>query len=233
MENQIFMLHGFMGTGDLHFNNQKEFFKDYMNVIVPDLPGHGSSDVVAASNYFDSTVEWLVKELEHKGPAYLMGLSLGASLAIHTAIKKPELVRGIILTGYSPFIPKYLQEIMEEQYSYFSNIEKNDRDTASYFESVHGEKWLDTLKKVNYIMTYEYPAVSEEQLKKINIPSLVINGSNELYEIEGASYIKSKNSDFDIGIIPGAGHTANIDKPDIYNNIVLDFLNVRNIVSNK
>lgn len=221
---RIYMLHGFMGTGDLHFQTQKEFFSKHYEVITPDLPGHGVSSIEATPNYIENAVEWLVEDLEANGPAFLLGLSLGATLSVHTAIKRPDLVKGIILTGYSPYVPDYMQVKLEEQHKHFSNVKETDPDMAEYFEELHGSKWYDTLTKVNDLMTFNYPTVEAEILSTIKTPILLLNGSNEGYEVEMANYMKSKNEDINIGLLPGAGHVANIDKPHLYNELVLDYL---------
>lgn len=48
----------------------------------------------------------LLIKIKEEGEGYILGLSLGASLAIHVALREPSLLKGIVLTGYSPFIPK-------------------------------------------------------------------------------------------------------------------------------
>ncbi|WP_377890906.1 alpha/beta fold hydrolase [Alkalihalobacillus sp. R86527] len=221
---RIYMLHGFMGTGDLHFQTQKEFFSKHYEVISPDLPGHGVSSIEANNDYVETAVEWLVEDLEANGPAYLVGLSLGATLSIHTALKRPDLVKGMVLTGYTPFVPDHLKGKLDEQHKHFSNLEDTDPDTADYFKEIHGTKWYDTLTKVNNLMTFDYPSIDEETLATLKTPTLLLNGGNELYEVEAAAYVKSKNDSIHIGLLPGAGHIANIENPHLYNEMVLDFL---------
>ncbi|MFK3961094.1 alpha/beta fold hydrolase [Guptibacillus hwajinpoensis] len=225
MTKRIYFLHGFMGTGDLHFEHQKAFFESRMEVIVLPLPGHGHSNISADDHYFESALNWLIDEVTKTGPGYIIGLSLGASLAIHLALKRPELVKGAVLTGYSPFIPDYLKSIMEEQYTYFNHIEHNDQETAASFKQIHGDKWLDTLQKVNKTMTFHYPSVSESQIAEIEVPLMVLNGGNELYEVEAVQFLKRSNDKISVGLIPCAGHTANIDQPELYNRIVQQFVN--------
>ena len=225
MKDRIYLLHGFMGTGDLHFEHQKPYFEEQMEVVALTLPGHGDSRVKADENYFESTLDWLISEIRKTGPGYLLGLSLGASLAIHTALREPELVEGIVLTGYSPFIPDYLKSVMEEQYTYFNHIEENDKETAAYFKEIHGDQWLDTLQKVNKTMTFNYPFVSATDIEKLSLPTLILNGGNELYEVEAIQFFKRSNDNIKVGLIPDAGHTANIDQPELYNRIVQQFVN--------
>ena len=45
-----------------------------------------------------------------------------------------------------------------------------------------------------------------------------------------AAYIRKINKDILIGLVPNAGHTANIDQPDIFNKIVDGFLKDTDIV---
>ena len=73
-------------------------------------------------------------------------------------------------------------------------------------------------------MTFQYPAVTKEQIKNIKTPTLILNGSNELYEVESAAYIKTTNKDIKIALVPDAGHTANMDQPTIYNITLEHFL---------
>jgi pimeloyl-ACP methyl ester carboxylesterase len=213
-----------MGTSQTHFFNQISHFKDNYEFILFDLPGHGDSTITASDNYFEDTVEFVITQIKKHGAGFILGLSLGASLAVHIALREPELVKGIIITGYSPFIPEDLKEVMENQYNYFLNIEENDKNIAAHFNNLHGDKWNDTLKKVLYTMTFNYPTITEEDIKNIKPPVFIINGSNELHEVEAATYVKNQNNEIEIGLLPFAGHTANIDQPEIYNSMVKTFL---------
>src|ERR1044072_1074200 len=67
-------------------------------VVVPDLPGHGGSSALPAP------VEALHPCADRIGsvlpePAVLVGHSLGAVVALRLAVRRPELVRGVVLAG--------------------------------------------------------------------------------------------------------------------------------------
>ena len=213
-----------MGTAQTHFSNQIAYFGDGYELILLDLPGHGNSTLEASDHYFEHTLDYLITQLQEKGEGYLIGLSLGASLAIHTAIRAPELVKGVVLTGYSPYIPDELKEIMEKQNEYFLNIEEKDEEIAEHFHKLHGEKWEQTIKKILHTMTFHYPAVTRENIQGIKFPVLMLNGSHEVQEIEAVSFVKRSNHTIEVGLIPDAGHTANIDQPEIFNSLVERFL---------
>ncbi|OIU72810.1 alpha/beta fold hydrolase [Rossellomorea aquimaris] len=221
---RVYFLHGFMGTGESHFLNQISNMKNDYECILIDLPGHGDAAVEATDDYFEDTLKYVVTQIKNKGKGFIIGLSLGASLAIHIALREPELVSGIVLTGYSPYIPEELKGVMEKQNEYFLNIEENDRDIATQFMSLHGEKWKATLEKVLHIMTFHYPVVTQAEIEQIKVPVLVLNGSSELHEVEAVTYLKQANLKFNAGLVPYAGHTANIEQPEIYNLLVRRFL---------
>ena len=57
------------------------------------------------SLYFEETLNYVITQIK--------------TLAMHSALRVPEFMNGIVLTGYAPFIPEELEGIMEKQYEYF------------------------------------------------------------------------------------------------------------------
>ncbi|WLR42214.1 alpha/beta hydrolase [Bacillus carboniphilus] len=114
---------------------------------------------------------------------------------------------------------------MENRYQYFMNIEENDQEIANLFRQLHGDKWRGTMKNVLHEMTFHYPVVSERDIRNLQVPMMLVNGSNTLHEVESVSYVKKINSDIEIGLVPYAGHTANMEQPQLYNQILDAFLN--------
>ena len=70
-------------------------------VIAPDLPGHGGSSPLAAAPNLNPFADRVADVLEGEGVsgATVVGHSLGASVALRLAIRRPELVSGIVLAG--------------------------------------------------------------------------------------------------------------------------------------
>jgi pimeloyl-ACP methyl ester carboxylesterase len=70
-------------------------------VLVPDLPGHGGSSPLRAAaslNAFADPVALLI-EREGLAPAAVVGHSLGGAIVLRLAIRRPELVRSLVLAG--------------------------------------------------------------------------------------------------------------------------------------
>jgi pimeloyl-ACP methyl ester carboxylesterase len=220
----VYLIHGLMGTGEIHFKEQLGPLREKFTVIPIDLPGHGQNSRDADDPFFEQTLEWLISELRKREPGILIGLSMGASFALHAAIRYPELTKGIVLTGYVPSIPEDMHAIMERQYHFLHNIKAEAPEVAKDYLLHHGPRWETTLHRVVKCFTYHYPAVSDEQIKKLTIPTLLINGGNEKHEVDSVHQLSLLNNLITPGIIPNCGHLANTENPSMFNRRILDFI---------
>ncbi|WGG46461.1 alpha/beta hydrolase [Rossellomorea sp. DA94] len=224
MAMNVYLIHGLMGTGEIHFKEQLGPLREEFTVIPIDLPGHGQNSRDADDPFFEQTLEWLISELRKREPGILIGLSMGASFALHAAIRYPELTKGIVLTGYVPSIPEDMHAIMERQYHFLHNIKAEAPEVAKDYLLLHGPRWDTTLHKVVKCFTYHYPAVSDDQIKKLTIPTLLINGGNEKHEVDSVHHLSSLNNLITPRIIPNCGHLANMENPLMFNRMTLEFI---------
>lgn len=70
-------------------------------LLVPELPGHGGSSPLPAAPSLKAHADRLALVLEREGatPAAVVGHSLGGAIALRLAIRRPELVRAVVLAG--------------------------------------------------------------------------------------------------------------------------------------
>jgi len=66
-------------------------------LIVPELPGHGGSDPLPAAASLTAYADRLAALLDR--PAAVVGHSLGGAIALRLAIRRPPLVRALVLAG--------------------------------------------------------------------------------------------------------------------------------------
>lgn len=220
---KIYFIHGLMGISEYHFKQQIDEFKSDYEIIPLNLPGHGNNPNRAKEPFFPQALSWAQIQISEHGKGHIVGLSLGASVAIHIALQNPHLCESVVLTGYAPYVPDHMNGIMEKQYKMFLNIEDNNPEVAKEFKELHGDKWYETLKFVLKQMTFNYPSISNEQLQNLIVPTLVLNGANEEHERKAVCEIANVNKDILIGLIPNAGHTANIEQANVYNSILKSF----------
>jgi pimeloyl-ACP methyl ester carboxylesterase len=229
----VYLIHGLMGTSNYHFAPQVQEWNTEYNLVLLDLPGHGDNPEKARTPFFEQGLTWVCDKIKEIGKGHIIGLSLGGNLAIHLALKYPELCKSIVLTGYVPSIPENLIGIMEEQYKMFLKVPEENPELAEEFMQLHGKRWYETLKIVLKEMTYNYPKITFEQIKDISVPTLVLNGSKEQHEREAASVMADLNSNIEIALLSGGGHTANLEEPIAYNIIVKSFWDRANLKFNK
>src|SRR5690606_8784654 len=67
-------------------------------VAAPDARTHGHSSTATAPFRHCDDVAALIRHLD-SGPAILVGISMGASAALDTAIEHPDCVRGVVISG--------------------------------------------------------------------------------------------------------------------------------------
>jgi pimeloyl-ACP methyl ester carboxylesterase len=61
-------------------------------------------------------------------------------------------------------------------------------------------------------------------LPAIVVPTLIVVGANDTPFLAATSYIAAKIPGAEKVVIPDAGHSANLDQPQIFNAAVVDFL---------
>jgi pimeloyl-ACP methyl ester carboxylesterase len=63
-----------------------------------------------------------------------------------------------------------------------------------------------------------------ESLPGIAVPTVVIVGANDTPFLAASDYMAAKIPGAKKVVIPGAGHSANLDQPQAFNAALLDFL---------
>jgi pimeloyl-ACP methyl ester carboxylesterase len=64
----------------------------------------------------------------------------------------------------------------------------------------------------------------EARLEKLEVPTLVVTGDEDDPCLEPAVFMKRKIATAGLVVIPKSGHAVNLEEPDIFNRVVLDFL---------
>jgi len=108
--NSVVMLSS--GAHDRHdFDQLRELLPGDFRSIAADWPGHGESppgNEMATAMGFADVAEELVAHLAPEG-AIVLGNSVGGFAAARLAIRRPELIRGLVLIDSGGFLPRSLQ----------------------------------------------------------------------------------------------------------------------------
>lgn len=97
----VVFLHGLFGQGR-NWTTIAKGLADAHRVTLVDLPNHGHSPWTDRVHYLDM-VQLLAGELAHLGePVTLVGHSMGGKVAMQLALRRPELLRALVVVDIAP-----------------------------------------------------------------------------------------------------------------------------------
>lgn len=205
-----------------------------------DLPGHGESPKMFCYS-IPLILESLIAQLNGITNFVIVGHSLGGQLAIQLLNKFPNRCKGILVFGTSPLIGdvdladvyninKFSLLLLKE------NLDEVDMDELSNFIYPSKNSWGQEIKKSirktdsKFRNDYAISLNSQEYLDELELlrnfdgKKLLIVGSDD--PLLRYNYLKKVSNQTDIPLITieDAGHFPNLDKPEVFNQILINFL---------
>ncbi len=219
-------------------------FSEKYSVITPDLRGYGKSSVVVETKFEDyaSDVIQLLDFLK-VDKFHIMGLSLGGQIIMEIFRQAPNRVLSMVLadTFASPDTP----EVKQGRYDVADRLEKegmhNYAEEVIYkmIKPAHVTSMPAVAAFVINMMKASSPVGAAAALRaragrinylkevfpQIKIPTLVIVGQDdEFTPVKMAEEMKANLIDGQLSIIEDAGHMTNMEQPNQFNDIILNFL---------
>ena len=101
---RIVLVHGSGCTAD-SWRYQVDGLSRHFDVVALDLPGHGDSKALKQPSIegYAKTVGALLEQIEGR-TVFLAGHSMGGAVALQVALKRPELLKGLILVATSAYL---------------------------------------------------------------------------------------------------------------------------------
>ncbi|WP_037607737.1 alpha/beta fold hydrolase [Streptacidiphilus rugosus] len=215
-------------------------------VIAPDARGHGGS--ANASRPFRQTDDLaaLLRHLELE-PAVLVGTSMGALIAVDTALEHPELVRGLVVvgrgTGNPDLTDPWAQSVHDAQNRAMAAGDIQGWIDAWVLWAAGPHRAIDevgpaivarlremvirTLSKHTPDETDHTVAVENvcTRAKEIAVPVLGLYGDLDAPGlIETVERLMSAVPDGDTVAMRGTAHYPTMERPEEFNRLVEDFL---------
>lgn len=241
----VLLIHGLGGS----INTWKYQIKDLQdyNVIAVDLEGHGGSSIERTKHLLTRSAieinEVLVQENIDK--VNIISLSLGTLVAMEFAYLYKEKVKSIVLAGFvlnMNFGYKSLLALIEGFkyiipkkffYPMFANImmpHKNHKKSRDFFiresikmKSTAFRMWLSELFRTQFKLK-DYI----QNIKENNLPVFLISGNEDYMFVNSVKRTHKKLSDASLCFIEKCGHVCSIEKYEIFNDQVKNFLNSLN-----
>jgi len=239
--------------GDLYsWEPQLRFFSRRYRCIAYNARGWPPSDVDTdpRANTESHAAEDLVTVLRHLEipKAHVVGLSMGAHAALLAAIRTPDVAHSATIAGLGYGSDPSTREQFERDTRAFA--ERFDTMSAKdaiqpyaanpyrvQYQNKDPRGWADFRQRFEAHsaagsaaalrgVTLRRTRVSEmgAELRNVRVPMLVITGDEDEPCIEASLFIKRNCASASLAMMPSTGHAVNLEEPDTFNRLLLDFL---------
>jgi 3-oxoadipate enol-lactonase len=241
----VVLLHGGFLDGRL-WDHQVAALEHQHTVIRYDARGHGQSSTPTKPFAHHEDLRRLLAALGIPRAA-LVGLSLGARTSVDFALAYPELVGKLVLvspgiSGMSATDPFILDQL--DKLAKVSDLDaaiecvlrmwvdgplRSPEQVDPEVRRFSRQMMIDTGKRhgrAGHVLATELHAI--DRAGELVAPTLVLVGDQDSPDIHVvADLVHDKAVQADKKLIPGVGHNMNLERPDTFNQAVLDFLSPR------
>jgi len=219
----------------------------HVRPLLLDLRDQGRSAKMTAPYKLDAHVPDVVGLLDHVGldVAHLVGLSYGGQVAQRVALAHPERVQSLVLVNTNHYIPNHLAEIgrawataaalhdgerffqLAIPFIYSSAFYRDHlealRQRQAMFKSLLTREWFEGF--IRLCQSTEGAALSEEDLGKIRMPTLLIGADEDIVTpVRLMEEMHRAIPGAEFATIPGAGHGAFLERAGEFLTLLLGFL---------
>jgi pimeloyl-ACP methyl ester carboxylesterase len=235
-------------AGNLGFwREQVPALSDKARLVLIDLPGHGQSDKLPAAysmDYFAGAVLAVMQDAR-VDKAALVGHSMGGPVIYRVYEQAPEKVAALVVVDGFLRRPKTTPGQAEKFIAQFGAPEYREY-TRQFFgtmfpvpgtEALRNQvlsEMLDTPQSVMHsAMAGMFgPDQPDWDLKKVNVPLLVINARGPMWDADGENHVRSLSPRTAYRVMEGVGHWLMLERPVEFNAILIDMLRKFNLIAN-
>ncbi len=230
----VLFLHGIRGNRR-NWAGQLAFFSRRFQAAAWDVRGYGDSDDYDGPLQFDLHLTGdVLRVAEHFKAAklHLVGLSMGGRIARNFALRYPERLHSLTLISSTPGfdalsaegVKRFVNERRSSTPQSLQHLLGSKASRAAY------EELLDSVARIHpasYQKTLEASVAQDRAapIEKINVPTLVIAGEEDtVYPPELARKMARRIPGAKLVMFELTGHLANLEQPERFNQVVLEFL---------
>lgn len=215
-------------------------------VIAPDARGHGRSANATEPFRHTDDLAALLRHLD-TGPAVLVGLSMGGSLAVDTALEHPELVSALVVSGCGTSEPYFTDPwTTRAMADWYAAMAAGDLETSVERFTLLGagphrelsDLDPDVVRRLTRMTrgtlskhTPDEPNLmlpvhdTWERAASITVPLLAINGALDSPDHLGmAERLVRTVPHGRSTLVEASAHYPNLERPEQFNAVLLDFL---------
>lgn len=238
----VLLIHGLGGsikTWKYQIKDLQEF-----NVLAVDLEGHGGSSIKKTRHLLTESAAEIngILESENIDKVHIISLSLGTLVAMEFAYLYKEKVRSIVLAGFVmnlgigyktllAFVEGF-KYIIPKRFFYpmFANLmmpNKNHKKSREFFireslkmKSMAFRMWLTELFRTQFKLKDYIQSIKDNHL-----PIFLISGNEDYFFVNSVKRTHREMSESSLCFIEKCGHVCSIEKYELFNDLVVKFLN--------
>lgn len=241
---------GLHGTGPgasawSNFSHNVDAFAERYHTILLDLPQYGKSDKPVITEGRQTYTARVLKEfLDELGiaTANFVGNSMGGQIALKLAIDNPGYVNRLVLIGSSPTkttLAPWPVEAIRMIRAYYSDGGPTIQKMRTLMETMVYDRALitDEMVRDRYeasvdpesmaLFTSATPPIQEDfgsQLEQVKAKTLLIWGQEDRAgALEVALFMLKRLADAELHVFSKVGHWVQVERPQQFNRLVLDF----------
>lgn len=218
----LILIHGGLGNGQ-YWVNQIPVFAEHYQVIVMDSRGHGRSSFDEQPITYELMASDVLGLMDHLKleRASIVGWSDGGIIGLEIAINNPERLDKVVAYGAN-FDPTGVRLDVGDNAYFNAYIEKAAEDYLDL--SPAPDRWDEFLENIG-TMWATLPNYSEDQLRSITTPFLILDGAmEEAIDLNQTKLMALLIPGAELILMEGTGHFAMMEQPDEFNRIVMDYL---------
>ena len=209
------------------FDGLTPLLAEDFRVYLPERRGHGRTPDVEGPITFENMAEDTVAFMEALGiaSAHLVGWSDGATVALHAALERPDLVRKLVLIGTAVNHAGYPQEAKEllSDATPETLLPPILRDLYGKV-SPDGPEHFDVVFERLVATWRTEPSFELSDLERLSMPTLVLVAERDLVTVEHAADMQRAIPDAQLVVVPGVDHGFPMQAPELVSGPVLAFL---------
>lgn len=233
-------LHGLAANANL-WDAEAETFAGSFRVLRTDMRGHGKSEARNPASTFDHLVADVVGIWDALGieRSSVVGLSMGGMTGFGLALSHPDRVVKLVAADCRADAPKFFfdmwtqrQQLLKDEGMdavvevtlpiWFTEETRKSRPdlVALARDMIRGTTNAGYVGASKAIQGLDY----KRRLAEIRVPILMISGSKDMWHPQEMRSMAALIPGADFVEIPEAAHISNLEQPERFAEIVLDFL---------
>jgi pimeloyl-ACP methyl ester carboxylesterase len=242
----VTFIHGEGGSSAIWYKQIREF-KNHFNILLIDLRGHGKSQkgMWKKGDDFTEAAQEVIDVHDHLNisSSHFAGISLGTIVIQSVARLRPDLLSSMLLGGAITKLNAFTRFLLilgslgkrilpyMWLYAFFAWIiipYSNHKEARSMFISQAQKmcqkefiQWFSLTRFVN-------PYLMELQKDFHEIPTLFVMGDEDHLFLSAVKEIEASHKEVKVIYIENSGHVCNIDQPEQFNAVAIQFIKEKN-----